>query len=44
MVGVLRMPWQIKWLIENVPEVAQGVENQSCIFGTIDAWLIWVAS
>ena len=32
---------KLTWLIENVPEVASGVERGSARFGTIDSWLIW---
>lgn len=30
------------WLIENVPEVKKAIEENRCLFGTIDSWLIWV--
>ena len=32
---------KIKWLMENVPAVAEAVKNGSALAGTIDTWLIW---
>jgi glycerol kinase len=32
---------KILWLMENVPEVKQGIESGDALFGTIDTWLIW---
>lgn len=32
---------KLKWLLENVPEVAEAQENGSLLFGTVDTWLIW---
>ncbi|XP_042904867.1 glycerol kinase-like [Parasteatoda tepidariorum] len=32
---------KLRWLIENVPQVKEAIENDSCLFGTIDSWLIW---
>ena len=32
---------KIKWLIENVPEVKEAVDENRCAFGTVDSWLIW---
>lgn len=34
--------FKLLWLIENVPEVAEAVNEERCMFGTIDSWLIWV--
>ncbi|XP_052804747.1 glycerol kinase-like [Mya arenaria] len=32
---------KLRWLLDNVPEVAAAVEDGRCLFGTVDAWLIW---
>ena len=32
---------KLRWLIENVPEVKQGFENGTALFGTVDTWLAW---
>lgn len=34
--------FKLVWLIENVPEVAQAIKEERCMFGTMDSWLIWV--
>lgn len=34
---------KILWLLRNVPEVQSAVERQSCLFGTVDTWLVWVS-
>lgn len=31
-----------KWLIDNVPSVKTAIEEERCLFGTVDTWLIWV--
>lgn len=33
---------KIKWLMENIPEVRLAIEEDRCMFGTIDTWIIWV--
>lgn len=33
---------KVKWLLDNVPEVRRACEENRCLFGTIDSWLIWV--
>lgn len=33
---------KLSWLIENVSEVKKAIEENRCLFGTIDSWLIWV--
>ncbi|XP_065226671.1 glycerol kinase-like [Planococcus citri] len=30
-----------RWLIDNVPEVKKAIQENRCLFGTIDSWLIW---
>lgn len=32
---------KLRWLKDNVPEVAESIERNECLFGTIDTWLIW---
>lgn len=32
---------KLKWLIENVPEVEEAINNNQCLFGTVDSWIIW---
>ncbi|MCG8529312.1 MAG: glycerol kinase, partial [Desulfovibrionales bacterium] len=32
---------KIKWMMENVPAVAQAVEEDRALFGTMDTWCIW---
>ncbi|XP_047114214.1 glycerol kinase-like [Schistocerca piceifrons] len=32
---------KLKWMMDNVPEVREAVKNKSCLFGTVDTWLIW---
>lgn len=32
---------KIRWLIENVPEISEGISVNQCFFGTLDTWIIW---
>jgi glycerol kinase len=32
---------KLKWLLENVPDLAEDAENGDVLFGTMDTWLIW---
>jgi glycerol kinase len=32
---------KMRWLIDNVPEVATAVSDGRCVFGTIESWLIY---
>ncbi|CAH1107222.1 unnamed protein product [Psylliodes chrysocephalus] len=32
---------KIKWLQENIPEIKKSMAAGTCMFGTIDSWLIW---
>jgi glycerol kinase len=32
---------KIKWLLENVPAVKSAVEEDRCLIGTVDSWLVW---
>lgn len=33
---------KIKWLMDNVKNVQEAIEEERCLFGNIDTWLIWV--
>lgn len=32
---------KIKWLQENIPKIKKAMAAGTCMFGTIDSWLIW---
>ncbi|CAG9463573.1 unnamed protein product [Pedinophyceae sp. YPF-701] len=32
---------KIKWMMENVPEVAAAVAEGRCLFGTVDSWVVY---
>ncbi|KAG5896781.1 hypothetical protein JTB14_008357 [Gonioctena quinquepunctata] len=32
---------KIKWLQENIPKIKKAMDAGTCLFGTIDSWLIW---
>ncbi|RMC06310.1 hypothetical protein DUI87_15741 [Hirundo rustica rustica] len=32
---------KLRWLLDNVEEIREAVEDQRALFGTIDSWLIW---
>ncbi|XP_071957327.1 glycerol kinase-like isoform X2 [Antedon mediterranea] len=32
---------KVRWLMDNIPPVQDAVKNGSCLFGTIDSWLLW---
>uniref|UniRef100_A0A6P7GN93 Probable glycerol kinase n=1 Tax=Diabrotica virgifera virgifera TaxID=50390 RepID=A0A6P7GN93_DIAVI len=32
---------KIKWMMDNVPEVKKAIDEDRCLFGNIDTWLIW---
>ncbi|XP_012281202.1 glycerol kinase [Orussus abietinus] len=32
---------KIRWLMDNVPRVKQAIEEDRCVFGTVDTWIIW---
>lgn len=32
---------KLRWMIENVPEVAAAFEEGTALFGTVDTWLVW---
>lgn len=33
---------KLRWLMDNVEEVREAVQSHRAMFGTVDAWLIWV--
>ncbi len=33
--------YKLKWLLDNVPAVAQAAAEGRALFGTVDSWLIW---
>ena len=33
---------KMKWMIQNVPAVKTAVEEDRCLLGTVDSWLLWV--
>lgn len=33
---------KLRWLLDNVKDVQEAVEDGRCLFGTIDSWIIWV--
>lgn len=32
---------KLRWLQDNVPAVAKAIQNEECLFGTVDTWLLW---
>ncbi|KAK9701777.1 FGGY family of carbohydrate kinase [Popillia japonica] len=32
---------KIRWLIDNIEGVRRAIEEDRCLFGTVDTWLIW---
>ncbi|XP_072390839.1 glycerol kinase 3-like isoform X3 [Diabrotica undecimpunctata] len=32
---------KIKWMMDNVPGVKKAIDEDRCLFGNIDTWLIW---
>lgn len=32
---------KLRWLKDNVPEVAQAIDEDACLFGTVDSWLLY---
>lgn len=32
---------KMRWLKDNVPEIVKAIDDNDCLFGTIDTWLIW---
>lgn len=34
---------KLRWLIDNIPSVRKAINEQRCLFGTIDTWIVWVS-
>lgn len=34
---------KLRWLMDNVPAVQKAIDENRCLFGTIDTWLVWVS-
>lgn len=32
---------KLRWLQDNVPRVAKAINDGNCLFGNVDAWIIW---
>ena len=39
--GTSHSSLQIRWLIDNIPEVKKAVETGDAFFGTLDTWIVW---
>lgn len=35
---------KLRWLLDNCAKTQEAVERGTCMFGTVDSWLIWVRS
>ena len=35
---------KLRWLIDNNKDVQKAIQEDRCMFGTVDSWLIWVSS
>eukprot|EP00105_Crassostrea_gigas_P007692 XP_011422020.1 PREDICTED: glycerol kinase-like [Crassostrea gigas] len=35
---------KLRWLMENVEPVRKAIQENRCLFGTVDSWLLWVIS
>ncbi|XP_030767741.1 glycerol kinase [Sitophilus oryzae] len=33
--------FKLKWLISSVPAVSKAIKDKTCLFGTVDTWLLW---
>ncbi|ENN73409.1 glycerol kinase [Dendroctonus ponderosae] len=33
--------FKLKWLIQHVPAVRKAIRAKTCLFGTVDTWLLW---
>lgn len=34
---------KLRWLMDNIKEVKVAIDKGTCMFGTVDTWLIWVS-
>lgn len=32
---------KLRWLKDNIPGIAQAIRDETCLFGTVDTWLLW---
>ncbi|OQV14231.1 putative glycerol kinase 3 [Hypsibius exemplaris] len=32
---------KLRWMMDNVPAVKESINTQSCLFGTVDSWILW---
>ncbi|GAU91018.1 hypothetical protein RvY_03354-2 [Ramazzottius varieornatus] len=32
---------KLRWLMDNVPTVREAITRNTCLFGTVDSWVIW---
>lgn len=32
---------KLRWLKDNVASIGAAIRNETCIFGTVDTWLLW---
>lgn len=32
---------KLRWLKDNIPDIKEAMEEGTCLFGTVDSWLIW---
>ena len=35
---------KLRWLIDHCEAVRKAIDEERCLFGTVDSWLIWVNS
>lgn len=35
---------KLRWMIDHYDEVKKAVDKGTCMFGTVDSWLIWVCT
>lgn len=35
---------KLRWLLDNVHDVAKAVQKKNAMFGTVDSWIIWVSA
>lgn len=33
--------FKLKWLIDNIPQVKQAIDEDRLMFGTVDTWILW---
>lgn len=39
--GIHSCIFQLRWLLDNIPEVSEAAKAKRLLFGTVDSWLIW---